>query len=128
MRAGRFLCAVLCTVGASVLVPAVAMAVPVNQTPPQVLDQNSDPATSAAVGQTLQCAPGDWDSANSFQYEFKRDGTPIGSFGANDTYQAAQADIGHAVTCTVRATDVPDGNSTADEDSSNSVNVYPSAS
>src|SRR4051794_13837964 len=123
MRAGKFLCAALCVSGAFALVPGIAMAVPSNQTPPQVLDQNSDPATSATVGQTLQCAPGDWDSANTFQYEFKRDTTVVQSFGADDTYQVAQSDIGHAITCTVRATDIPDGNSTADANSTNSVNA-----
>lgn len=125
-RRRLFLRAALAALVAMAVVPGVAMAVPVNDTPPQVLDSNSDPASSATVGQTLTCGSGDWTSANHFEYEFKRDGTPIGGFGTDFTYQVASADIGHAVSCTVRAFDDPD-NTTADQDSSNSANVFPAA-
>src|SRR4051794_9437740 len=104
-----FLKAVLLTFGALALGPGVAMAMPANQTPPKIVNGNGDPITAATVGQTLTCSDGTWTNADGgFRYKFQRDAVDIAAFGLDPTYKAAQADIGHTLTCVVEATDVND--------------------
>src|ERR1700704_4801988 len=123
-RRRLFLRAALAALGAMAVIPGVALATPANQRPPQVVNGSGDPVSTASVGQTLTCSDGTWNSADSFEYRFARDGTPFTAFGGTNTYQAAPADIGHAISCVVRATDVNDNN-TAEQGSSNSTNVVP---
>ena len=60
---------------------------------------------TAAVGQKLTCSQGTWTGspAPTFAYQWKRDGANIA--GATDsTYTVVAGDAGHALTCTVTAT------------------------
>jgi hypothetical protein len=116
-------------VAAFCLWPAgVALAVPTNNTPPQLVGTAQGQATdSTVVGAQVHCTDGDWTNGDTFRYEFKRDGTPIGGFGVSSTYTVDQADLGSALSCTVRATDTGDAtNATAD--SSNQATVLPGGS
>jgi hypothetical protein len=56
-----------------------------------------------APGQQLVCEHGSWsNSPNGYAYQWNRDGTPI-SEAIGSTYQVASGDAGHALTCTVIA-------------------------
>jgi fibronectin-binding autotransporter adhesin len=56
-----------------------------------------------SVGQTLTCSQGIWSAApTAYTYQWNRDGSPIGG-ATNTTYVVSSADSGHALTCTVTA-------------------------
>jgi hypothetical protein len=75
---------------------------------------------TAGVGQTLTCVPGTWTQSPALAYQWNRDGTAISGATAH-TYTAPNADGGHALSCTVTATDAA-GSATA---SSSSVTIAP---
>src|SRR3954447_26513289 len=113
---------------AMLAIPAgVAQAVPSNDTQPELRGTSQGNAiSSTAVGSVVACSDGDWSNASSFEYEFLRDGTPIGGgFGVSSSYTVQQADLGTALSCAVRATDSGDM-MTAVASSSNTANVVPS--
>ncbi|HEX8207753.1 MAG TPA: trypsin-like serine protease [Solirubrobacteraceae bacterium] len=56
---------------------------------------------TAEVGSTLTCSPGTWTNAQTFAYEWLRDGAVVGS---GPTYTVVDEDAGHTVTCRVTAT------------------------
>ncbi|MEA2148295.1 MAG: trimeric autotransporter adhesin, partial [Solirubrobacteraceae bacterium] len=60
---------------------------------------------TAVVGRTLSCSPGTWrgDPAPTFAYAWHIDGAPIPGAAAA-TYTVAGADLGHALSCQVTAT------------------------
>jgi hypothetical protein len=124
---GRALRALLLTTAIAALGPvAVAQAAPVNQTQPTV--SNGDNAVTVATpGQTLTCTDGAWDGDYDFTYKFKRDGSDIGGFSGDNPYTPQPGDVGHTITCTVKAEDPGDA-STTDASSSNSVTIVPSPS
>src|SRR4051812_44492287 len=108
MRAGSTAVAVFV---AMLVTPAgVALAAPTNDTRPELRGPSQDSTiSSTSVGSVVACSNGDWSSADSFEYEFLRDGTPIGGgFGPTATYTVQQADFGSAMSCSVRATDSGD--------------------
>ena len=79
---------------------------------PSLTASNAPPVLSASptitgtptVGQTLTCSQGVWfNSPTSYTYQWKRDGTVI-SGATSATYVVVSADLGHALTCTVTAT------------------------
>lgn len=78
---------------------------------------------SAPQGSTLSCGQGSWSHMGglnpSYAYQWTRDGSNIAAATAS-TYTTVSADIGHAVGCTVTATNT--GGSTA-QASSNTVTV-----
>jgi hypothetical protein len=70
---------------------------------------NLDPANttapaitgSSSVGSTLTCGTGTWTRSPSFTYEWTRDSLPIGTTA---THEIVESDAGHALTCSVSAT------------------------
>ncbi len=57
----------------------------------------------ASPGQVLSCATGAWDTTiTSFAFGWNRDGNVIGG-AVSSTYTPTSADVGHALTCTVTA-------------------------
>lgn len=87
-------------------------ATPVNTVAPSV-------SGSAPVGSTLSTTDGTWSNSPTFTYAWARDGSPIGG-ATSSTYVTVSADAGHAVGCTVTATN---GVATASQASSNTVTV-----
>src|SRR5258708_21810168 len=77
---------------------ASALGGPVNVLPPSI-------SGSAVAGQTLACSPGTWaPTATGYSYSWQRDvATTIASSG--NTYTVTAADVGHAITCEVVASD-----------------------
>jgi glucose/arabinose dehydrogenase len=75
---------------------------PVNTAPPQIA---GPPIPSAR----LTCVPGTWTGANSFAYEWLRDGADR---AASVTYRPSAADVGHTLSCVVTATNA-DGSAQA---------------
>jgi hypothetical protein len=69
---------------------------PVNVTPPSI-------SGSAVEGATVSCSQGIWlNSPTGYSYSWQRDVTgTIG--GSNNTYTLTAGDVGHAITCTVVA-------------------------
>jgi uncharacterized OB-fold protein len=60
-------------------------------------------AGTAAAGQTLTCQPaGFTNNPTSYSYQWNRDGTPI-TGATGQAYTVQSADTGHALTCTVVA-------------------------
>lgn len=57
----------------------------------------------AVAGGTLFCATGTWTGADSLARRWRRDGSSIGG-ATGSTYAVAAADVGHALTCAVTAT------------------------
>src|SRR4051794_18873015 len=125
MRAGGLAVAVFV---AMLVTPAgVALAVPTNDTPPELHGTSQDTAiSSTSVGSKVDCTDGDWTNGDGgFEYEFLRDGTPIGAgFGVSPDYTVQQADFGTTLSCAVRATDSGDA-TTATAASSNQATVVP---
>ena len=63
---------------------------------------------TAAVGQTITCAPGGWDGAPAFDYQFVRgldDRTTFAltNLGAQSSYVVSSADVGSQLGCVVKA-------------------------
>jgi hypothetical protein len=59
---------------------------------------------TTTIGQTLSTTNGTWDNdPDSFTYQWKRDGSNIGS-ATNSTYQLVAADLGTDIICEVTAT------------------------
>jgi hypothetical protein len=88
---------------------------------------------TAQEGQTLTCSTGTWTGTPTYTYQWKRNGSNIGS-ATNSTYTLVTADVSQSIKCTVTATNAL-GSSNAD---SNTVipisaftfllDTYPSAS
>jgi hypothetical protein len=76
---------------------------------------------TAQEGQTLTCSTGTWSGSPTYTYQWKRNGSNIGS-ATNSTYTLVTADVGTSVKCTVTATNFL-GSSTADSNT-----VTPTAS
>ena len=57
---------------------------------------------SAITGQTLTCSNGTWQGADTYTYQWKRDGVAIGGATAN-TRVLVMADEGHVLKCVVTA-------------------------
>ena len=75
---------------------------PVNTAPPQI-------AGPPIPGARLTCVPGTWTGANSFAYEWLRDGADR---AAGVTYRPSAADVGHTLSCVVTASNA-DGSAQA---------------
>lgn len=59
---------------------------------------------TVSVAQVLSCTTGTWTGASlTYTYQWKRDGSSI-SGGTASTYTVVAADVGHSITCVVRAT------------------------
>ena len=58
---------------------------------------------TAQEGQTLTCSTGTWSGSNTYTYQWKRNGSNIGS-ATNSTYTLVTADVGTSIKCTVTAT------------------------
>jgi streptogramin lyase len=87
----------------SVAFPRDAVARMAAQLPPANTGLPSISGTPAA-GQILTCADGSWTNAPTvFTYQWNRDAAPIGA-AIRQTYIVQTADQGHALTCTVTAT------------------------
>ena len=67
---------------------------------------------TAQEGQTLTCSTGTWSGSPTYTYQWKRNGSNIGS-ATNSTYTLVTADVGTSVKCMVTATNFI-GSSTAD--------------
>jgi hypothetical protein len=106
----------------------IASATPVNDSPPTLVNDDFDSISSATVGQDVRCEAGDWDGDYDFDYQFKRDTTVVQAFGdGNSHYTVQQADLGHSISCVVKATD-EDDDSTNTAASENSAVVLPTGS
>jgi hypothetical protein len=58
---------------------------------------------TAQEGQTLTCSTGTWSGSPTYSYQWKRNGSNIGS-ATNSTYTLVTADVGQSIKCTVTAT------------------------
>jgi hypothetical protein len=58
---------------------------------------------TAQEGQTLTCSTGTWSGSPTYTYQWKRNGSNIGS-ATNSTYLLVTADVGQSILCTVTAT------------------------
>jgi len=67
---------------------------------------------TAQEGQTLICSTGTWIGTPTYTYQWKRNGSNIGS-ATNSTYTLVTADVGQSIKCTVTATNAL-GSSNAD--------------
>jgi hypothetical protein len=67
---------------------------------------------TAQEGQTLTCSTGTWSGTPTYTYQWKRNGSNIGS-ATNSTYTLITADVGQSIKCTVTATNAL-GSSNAD--------------
>ncbi len=67
---------------------------------------------TAQEGQTLTCSTGTWSGSPTYAYQWKRNGSNIGS-ATNATYTLVTADVGQSIKCTVTATNFV-GSATAD--------------
>lgn len=67
---------------------------------------------TAQEGQTLTCSTGTWSGTPTYTYQWKRNGSNIGS-ATNSTYTLVTADVGQSIKCTVTATNTL-GSSNAD--------------
>ena len=79
--------------------------VPVNTVAPAITG-------TAQEGQTLTCSTGTWSGSPTYTYQWKRNGSNIGS-ATNSTYLLVLADVGQSILCTVTATNAL-GSSNAD--------------
>jgi hypothetical protein len=67
---------------------------------------------TAQEGQTLTCSTGTWSGTPTYSYQWKRNGSNIGS-ATNSTYTLVTADVAQSIKCTVTATNAL-GSSNAD--------------
>lgn len=67
---------------------------------------------TAQEGQTLTCSTGTWSGTPTYSYQWKRNGSNIGS-ATNSTYTLVTADVGQSIKCMVTATNAL-GSSNAD--------------
>jgi hypothetical protein len=67
---------------------------------------------TAQEGQTLTCSTGTWSGSPTYTYQWKRNGSNIGS-ATNSTYTLVTADVGQSIKCTITATNFI-GSATAD--------------
>lgn len=67
---------------------------------------------TAQEGQTLTCSTGTWSGSPTYTYQWKRNGSNIGS-ATNSTYVLVTADVSQSIKCTVTATNFT-GSATAD--------------
>jgi hypothetical protein len=121
---------VLAAVAAVLLGPAgTALAVPTNNELPTLSGSHQlSTIDTTSVGETVLCLTGDWSDADDFEYQFRRDGTPITpGFGPGTGYTVVQGDLGSVLSCAVRATDNNDA-MTATAESANQATVLPSGS
>jgi hypothetical protein len=88
---------------------------------------------TAQEGQTLTCSTGTWTGTPTYTYQWKRNGSNIGS-ATNSTYTLVTADVGQSIKCTVTATNAL-GSSNADSNTvtptsafTGLLDSYPSAS
>jgi len=58
---------------------------------------------TAQEGQTLTCSTGTWSGSPTYTYQWKRNGSNIGS-ATNSTYVLVTSDVGQSIKCTVTAT------------------------
>ena len=79
--------------------------VPVNSVAPAL-------SGTAQEGQTLTCSTGTWSGTPTYTYQWKRNGSNIGS-ATNSTYTLVTADVAQSIKCTVTATNAL-GSSNAD--------------
>jgi hypothetical protein len=85
----------------SVTPTAPAAGVPVNTVAPAITSDGSP-----QNGESVSCSQGTWtNSPISFSYQWRRDGVNISS-ATLSTYTLQSADVGHAITCQVTATNV----------------------
>ena len=61
---------------------------------------------TAQEGQTLTCSTGTWSGSPTYTYQWKRNGSNIGS-ATNSTYTLVTADVSQSITCQVTATNMP---------------------
>ena len=73
---------------------------PVNTALPSV---RNAPGSTWAVGGTARCARGTWTNAQTYSYEWYRNGTPISGATTQD-YVLTAADAGQNISCAVTAT------------------------
>ncbi len=79
----------------SAVVPTATPAAPVNSSPPAI-------SGSAVQGQTLTCSQGTWQNGpTGYAYAWRRDASQVAT---GQTYVVQAADVGHAITCAVTAT------------------------
>jgi hypothetical protein len=77
---------------------------------------------TAQEGQTLTCSTGTWTGSPTYAYQWKRNGSNIGS-ATNSTYTLVTADVGQSIKCTVTATNIL-GSTTADSNTVIPVSAY----
>ena len=92
----------------------------VSRVAPPVVGSTPVIGGTPAVGHTLTCSPGTWVDAESFAYQWRRDGLAIAG-AASATYVVQTADAGHQLSCIVTASN--DGGSTSATSASVSVPV-----
>jgi hypothetical protein len=77
---------------------------------------------TAQEGQTLTCSIGTWSGSPTYTYQWKRNGSNIGS-ATNSTYTIVTADIGQSILCTVTATNFI-GSATADSNTVTPISAF----
>jgi hypothetical protein len=99
--AGEITCRVTAT---NTLGTSSKEALPVDITEPPVPTNSVAPAISGTQtsGQTVTCSTGTWANADTYTYQWMRDGVAIGGATAN-TRVLAGADVGHVMKCQVTA-------------------------
>jgi hypothetical protein len=82
----------------SVEIPGTREPVPINKVPPHVTG-------TPAVGKTLTCSSGTWESASPIKYAYQwlREKVPVET-ATQSTYLVAEADRGYQLSCKVTAT------------------------
>ena len=95
-------CRVTATNGGGSSAPVSSDPVSIPPLPPA---NNTKPTVSGpgVVGETLSCDPGGWSGSPSFNFEWLRDGTPIGG-AISSQYTLTSDDAGHSVFCRVTGT------------------------
>lgn len=78
---------------------------------------------TAQEGQTLTCSTGTWTGSPTYTYQWKRNGSNIGS-ATNSTYTLVTADVGQSIKCTVTATNIL-GSASADSNTVTPTSAIP---